>query len=111
MLSNNGSCLRAHSCAVRVTIFSNGSIILPGFKFTKLHALTLATRSYALLPKPNLYNCSLKKQKDFLSDAHKDCPTKATITHEHGQVKWIAQSILPHAGIQMPGVKPGKLLA
>ena len=29
--------------------FSNGSIILPGFKFTELHALTLAARSYALL--------------------------------------------------------------
>ena len=32
------------------TIFSNGSIIPPSFKFTELHALTLATRSYALLP-------------------------------------------------------------
>ena len=32
------------------TIFSNGSIILPGFKFTELHALTLVARSYALLP-------------------------------------------------------------
>ena len=31
------------------TIFSNSSIILPGFKFTELHALTLAARSYALL--------------------------------------------------------------
>ena len=31
------------------TIFSNGSIIPPGFKFTELHALTLAARSYALL--------------------------------------------------------------
>ena len=37
------------SCAVHVTIFSNGSIILVGFKFTELHALTLATCSYALL--------------------------------------------------------------
>ena len=35
--------------AVRATIFSNGSIIPPGFKFTKLYALTLAARSYALL--------------------------------------------------------------
>ena len=31
------------------TIFSNGSIIPPSFKFTELHALTLAARSYALL--------------------------------------------------------------
>ena len=31
------------------TIFSNGSIIPPGFKFTELHALTLAAHSYALL--------------------------------------------------------------
>ena len=31
------------------TIFSNGSIIPPGFKFTELHTLTLAARSYALL--------------------------------------------------------------
>ena len=37
------------SCAVCVTIFSNGSIIPPGFKFTELHALTLADCSYALL--------------------------------------------------------------
>ena len=37
------------SCAVHVTIFSNGSIILLGFKFTELHTLTLATRSYTLL--------------------------------------------------------------
>ena len=44
MLSNNG-----FSCTVCVTIFSNGSIIPPGFKFTELHALTLAARSYALL--------------------------------------------------------------
>ena len=28
------------SCAVGVTIFSNGSIIPPSFKFTELHALT-----------------------------------------------------------------------
>ena len=35
--------------AVCVTIFSNGSIILTGFKFTELHVLTLAARSYALL--------------------------------------------------------------
>ena len=31
------------------TIFSNCSIILPGFKFTELHTLTLAAHSYALL--------------------------------------------------------------
>ena len=31
------------------TIFSNGSIIPPGFKFTELNALTLAAHSYALL--------------------------------------------------------------
>ena len=30
------------------TIFSNGSIIPPGFKFTELHALTLAARLCAL---------------------------------------------------------------
>ena len=57
MLSNNGLCLRVHSCAVCVTIFSNGSIIPPGFKFTKLHALTLAARSYALLCSPYNYIC------------------------------------------------------
>ena len=34
---------------IRVTTFSNGSIILTSFKFTELHALTLATCSYALL--------------------------------------------------------------
>ena len=45
MLSNNNLCLRA----VHVTIFSNSSIIPPSFKFMKLHALTLATHSYALL--------------------------------------------------------------
>ena len=32
-----------------VAIFSNNSIIPTGFKFTGLHALTLAARSYALL--------------------------------------------------------------
>ena len=42
MLSNNGSCIRTRCCAVDVTIFSNASIIPPGFKFTKLHVLTLA---------------------------------------------------------------------
>ena len=31
------------------TIFSNGSIIPPGFKFTELHTLTLAARFYVLL--------------------------------------------------------------
>ena len=41
--------MSTRSCAVRVTIFSNGSIIPTGFKFTELHALTLAARSYALL--------------------------------------------------------------
>ena len=30
------------SCAVRVTIFSNGSIIPTGFKFAELHVFTLA---------------------------------------------------------------------
>ena len=30
------------------TIFSNGSIILPGFKFMELHALTLAARPYGV---------------------------------------------------------------
>ena len=33
------------------TIFSNGSIILPSFKFTELHALTLVACSYVLLLK------------------------------------------------------------
>ena len=32
---------------LRVTTFSNSSIIPLGFKFTELHALTLAARSYA----------------------------------------------------------------
>ena len=32
------------------TIYSNGSIIPPSFKFAELHALTLAARSYVLLP-------------------------------------------------------------
>ena len=36
------------SCAVRY-YFSNSSIILIGFKFTELHTLTLAARSYVLL--------------------------------------------------------------
>ena len=35
-----------HIC---VTIFSNDSIIPTGFKFTELHALTVATSFYALL--------------------------------------------------------------
>ena len=35
-----------HIC---VTIFSNGSIVPLVFKFTELHALTLAACSYALL--------------------------------------------------------------
>ena len=37
------------SCTVCVTLFSNNSIILTGFKFTELHTLTLAALSYALL--------------------------------------------------------------
>ena len=49
MLSNNSSCLSVRSCAVRVTIFSDDSIIPPSFKFMKLHALTLAAHFYALL--------------------------------------------------------------
>ena len=36
-------------CAVHVTIYSNCSIILPSFKFTQLHAFTLAVHAYALL--------------------------------------------------------------
>ena len=47
MLSNNSYVYA--QCAVRVTIFSNSSIIPPDFKFTKLHALTLAARFYVLL--------------------------------------------------------------
>ena len=38
-----------HSCAMCVTIFNNSPIIPAGFKFTELHALTPAARSYALL--------------------------------------------------------------
>ena len=34
---------------IHVTIFSNSSIIPTGFKFTELHALTLAAHSYVLL--------------------------------------------------------------
>ena len=37
------------SCAVRVTIFGNGSIIPTGFEFTELQALPLTAHSYALL--------------------------------------------------------------
>ena len=37
------------SCAIRVTIFGNDSIIPTGFEFTELHALTLTAHSYALL--------------------------------------------------------------
>ena len=40
---------------IHVTIFSNGSIIPTSFKFTELHALTLATHSYALLVLHPLY--------------------------------------------------------
>ena len=47
MLSNNGLC--PHAAAHTCTIFSNGSIIPPGFKFTESDTLTLAARSYALL--------------------------------------------------------------
>ena len=36
-------------CAVHVTIYSNCSIIPLSFKFTQLHALTLAAHAYALL--------------------------------------------------------------
>ena len=39
------------SCTVRVTIFSNGSIIPTGFKFRELHVLTQVTCSYVLLAK------------------------------------------------------------
>ena len=48
MLSNK-QLMSTHSCAVNVTIFSNNSIIMTGFKSTYLHALTLAARSSALL--------------------------------------------------------------
>ena len=41
--------MSTRSCAVHVTIFTNGSIVPTGFKFTELHGLTLAARSYALL--------------------------------------------------------------
>ena len=39
-----------------VTIFSTGSIFRPVLNFTKLHALTQATRSCALLLAPILYH-------------------------------------------------------
>ena len=38
--------MSTRSCTIRVTIFR---IILTGFKFTELHALTLAAHSYVLL--------------------------------------------------------------
>ena len=41
--------MSTRSCVVHVTVFSNGSIIPTGFKFTELHTLTLAARSYVLL--------------------------------------------------------------
>ena len=43
-----GLCLAV--CPVCVTIFSTGSEFRPVSNFTKLHTLTLAARSYALLP-------------------------------------------------------------
>ena len=36
------------ACPVRVSIFSAGGKFQPVSKFTELHALTLAARSYAL---------------------------------------------------------------
>ena len=42
------ACVYVQLC-ICVTIFSNGSIIRTSFQFTELHALTLATRFYALL--------------------------------------------------------------
>ena len=47
MLSNNDFCYAA--CAVRVSIFSTGGKFRPVSNFTKLHVLTLAACSYALL--------------------------------------------------------------
>ena len=42
-------CLRSiYTCAVHVTIFSNGSKFRPVSNFTELHTLTLASRCYAL---------------------------------------------------------------
>ena len=38
-----------HPSALHVTIFSNGSKFHPVSNFTELHALTLASHSYALL--------------------------------------------------------------
>ena len=50
MVSNNGlhACLRT-AAQYMLLFLVYGSIILTGFKFTELHALTLAARSYALL--------------------------------------------------------------
>ena len=45
MLSNNGLCL----CSTHRIFLAGG--ILTSFNFTELHTLTLAARSYALLPK------------------------------------------------------------
>ena len=41
--------MSTRSCAVCVTIFSNGSILPPGFKFTELHALTLAAGHFHII--------------------------------------------------------------
>ena len=47
MLSNNDLCLAA--CAGHVTIFSAAGKFQPVSNFTELPALSLVTRSYALL--------------------------------------------------------------
>ena len=54
MLSNNGLCVCA--AAQYVTIFSNSLIIPTAFKFTELHTLTLAARSYVLLNSGSPWN-------------------------------------------------------
>ena len=61
MLSNNALCLSTsmRSCAACVTIISNGSIIPTGFKFTELHTLILAGRSYAILLHASTHQATL----------------------------------------------------
>ena len=49
MLSNNSLCLRTAAEYVLLFLVINGSMILPGFKFIELHALTLAAHSYVLV--------------------------------------------------------------
>ena len=52
---------------IRATIFSNGSIIPTGFKFTESHALTLTAHSYALLLLPMTIQGSIQKYATLCS--------------------------------------------